>query len=522
MKFVKINIAALLLLAAFSGASAASTYGDMRNEARNHAPSFYKETLKNIGAEGPISPAPQVGSAEEAFEEAIGRVIDMGEKEKSKSVEDTAREFLTPKALKELSAIREAEKDDSLETFFAEVVNEDRFLAAAVEFSPAISAAGDNLRASINKYEQTVFLDQLLYQYLSFTESLDTRTASTKNKRMAQMSYPFPGMVSLKGDAVQKDVEIARVSYEEAALGVLAEVKIAYADLLYLDGALEITRENLGLARSIERVATELYGTGMAAYSDLVKISIRVDKLETMAGTYGRKKAAAETRLLRAAGLPAGIKPGELEEAALPEVPELKELRAVALKQRQELRRMELALERMDIMIDMAGRKLFPDYSLGLSYFQNREIASVGTQGVAPSFVVRPMESGAGPDFASENAYIREMRDRRSAMAGELENMRNDTIAGVDTYYARYVSASDTAETYRNSILIKAQNAYDASLSAYSAGGADFIDLLDAHRELLDQKLTFEEAERDARSGLAMLEKTVGGGPVSVKEGVSK
>lgn len=522
MKLVKLKTATLLLLAAFSGAVAASTYGDMRNEARSQVPSFYKETLKNIRAEGPISPAPQSAGAEEAFEEAIGRVIDMGEKEKSKSVEDIAQEFLTPIALKELSAIREAEKGVSLETLFTGVVNQDRLLAAAVAFSPAIAAAEDNLRASINKYEQTVFLDQLLYQYLNFTESLDTLTSSQKNKRMVQMSYPLPGMVSLKGDAVQKDVEIARVEYEKLIRDVLAEVKLAYADLLYLDRALEITRENFQLARSIEQVATVLYSTGKAAYSDLVKISIRVDKLETMAETHRRKKASAEARLLKTTGLPAGIKPGELEEAAIPEVPELKELRSAALKQRQELRRMELALERMDIMIEMAGRKLFPDYSLGLSYFQNRESASVGTQGGAPSFMVRPMSAGAGPGFAGENAYIREMRDRRSAMAGELENTRNDTIAAVDTYYAQYISARGTAETYRYSILIKAQNAYDASLSAYSSGGADFIDLLDAHRGLLGQKLAFEEAERDARSGLVMLEKTVGGGPISSKGDVSK
>ncbi|MDI6792039.1 MAG: TolC family protein [bacterium] len=511
MKLLTTTIFICLLFLIFPRGSFASTYEDMRSRMRDHVPAFYQETLGNMKTEGLLRPTPEVKDAEKAFNGAIQRLQKMAEEEKLKSAEDLLGQFLTPAGQKELPLIRQAEKEDSLQRLFGETVTQDRLLAAAAVLSPAITSAEDNLRAAINRYDQTVFLDQLLFQYLNFTESLNTLTGPQKNRRMVQMNYPFPGMVSLKGDVVQRDVEIARIEYEQAARDVLTEVKLTLADLLYLETAVRLTRENLELARSIDRVVNSLYNTGKAAYADLVKISIRVDKLETMVGTYSQKKSAAESRLREVIGLPEGITMGSLDETDLPALPELAKMRDLALEQRQELRRMELMLARMDIMIEMAGRKLFPDYSLGFSYFRNQEVRSVGTQGMMPSFVVQPMAPGAKPDFANENAYIREMHDRRAGMAGKLEDMRNRTIAMVDMHFAGYTAARDTADTYQRSIVPRAHNAYEASLTAYTSGAANFIDLLDAHRGLLDQTLAYKEAKRNARQALSLLEKTTGG-----------
>ncbi|MFH1735656.1 MAG: TolC family protein [bacterium] len=511
MKSNVLNLITILVLSAAFQTAQASTYGDMQTRAREYKPEFYEKNLKGIETGTEFSDVPMAEDSEKAFEEAIRRVQDLADNDKASNVDEIATRFLTGNGLKELELVRRAIKEGSLETFIGgEPLTLDRVLAAAVALSPAVAGAEDNYRASLNRYEQIVFLDQLLNQYLDFTESIDTLVGSKRNKRMVQMSFPFPGMVSIKGELVQKDVEIARVEYEKTVRDVLTDLKLAASDYQYFDVAASVTEKNLELAKGIERAATELYGVGKAAYTDLVKMSIRVDKLETMLETQTRMKNAAGSRIIETAGLPYDLEIAGITEDGLPQLPDLEKLYELSLNRRQELRSMELMLDRMDLMIEMAGRKVFPDYSLGLSYFQDQEIRSVGTQGMMPSFPVRPMEPGAKPDFANENAYIQEMRDRRSGMSANLDDMRNRTKAMVRTYFERYAASLGTAKVYLDSILVKSKNSYEASLTAYTSGAVGFIDLLDAHRQLLDQTLAYEDSKRTARESLAFLEKTIG------------
>ncbi len=519
MKRIIAHILPIILIAAFSLPAAASQYGDMRREAGTYRPAFVGQSLSGAKATGrPASFAPDKENAVKAFDEAMQAIADVSKKKTPLSVAALLKESTTPEIQAELERINKEIENGGTPGALPGTVTLNRLLASAIVFSPAVQAAEDNLRAAANRYDQVVFLDQVLLQYLGFTESINTKTSSKKNRRMVQMNYPFPGMVSLKGDAVDKDVEIARVAFEKVVRDVLAEVKVKYANVLYLDAALEITRRDLSLAKDIDKVALRLYETGMAEYSNVVKISMRIDKLATMEDTFEWKRNAAITALREVIGLPGELKPGSFAETGPADVPGLRALQALAQSRSQELRSMQLMIERMDIMIEMGGRKLFPDYSLGFSYFQNREVLSLGTQGKAAAFMTRSMGPGAMPDYADENAYLREVKDKRNSLAQKLEDMRNRTNSMVEKFFANYSASRNTAATYKKSIIRKAHNAYKATLGDYTSGDGSFIDLLDAHRVLLDQELAFEGARRKARTNLALLEKTVGG-KIAVEKG---
>lgn len=511
----------ILLFAAFRAPVIASQYGDMRQEAEKYEPAFYRQSLDKAADESSRSSSfsPDNADAASAFEKATQDIEAITDINTPVSVDDMLGGLLNPETLNEYERIKALVEAGKVTDTLTDTVSLNTMLGAAVVFSPSIKSADDNLRASMNRYDQSLFLEQLLFQYLGFTESLNTKTSSRKNQSMVQMNYPFPGMVALKGNAVDKDVEIARAEYEKTVRDVLTEVKIKYAEVLYFDSVLGITRQNLQLARNIDRVALRLYETGSAEYSNVVKISIRVDKLGTMVDTFTRKKNAGITSLRETAGLPGEIEIDSFSETGLISVPEPAILQKLALSRSQELRSMQLMIERMDIMIEMGGRKLFPDYSLGFSYFQNREVLSLGTQGKAATFMTRSMGQGAMPDYASENAYLLELKDKRNSLLMKLDDMHNRTSSMVESAYANYSASRNTSGTYGKVIIGKARNSYEATLGAYTSGGGSFIDLLDAHRILLDQQFAYEDAKLMARKSLAMLEKTVGG-RIIVEKGV--
>lgn len=500
-----------LIIASAALPAWASQYGDMKNEAATRAPEFYSQALKGAAGEDKrVSFSPGGENSGNTFESALSELNDVSNRN-SITAESLLDALLSSTLKDELARINESLASNAGDNGVHQKATQENLLAAAVAYSPSVKAAKDNLKASRNRYDQALFLDQLMSQYLVFTETIDTKTSSKKNQRMTQMSFPAPGMTALKGAAADKDVQIAAVAYEKTVRDLLAEVKTKYAEVLYLDESLNIARKNLVLAKNIEKVVLRMYETGSAQYNSVVKISIVVDKLTTMEDTYSRKRGAAITALRETIGLPDEIK---IEEFAAPEMgdaPSLESVKTTALARSQELRSMKLMLDRMDIMIDMGSRKLLPDYSLGFSYFQNKEALTLGTQGKAPAFPTRSMGAGVMPDFASENSYLLELRDKRNAMAQNLADMTNRTASMIETYYENFRSAKNTAASYETSILKKARNAYDAALGGYTSGSVGFIDLLDAHKMLLEQELAYQEALRNERTSMAMLEKTAGG-----------
>jgi len=509
------TVCTILLLFGFATSVHAASYGEMQNQAESYVPAFYTEAVKN--AEAAPAGAPEMKSADvqaakHALDMAMQRMRENAVKNKNKTPDAIVRGMLPQTILNEWEAARAATRD-GMNKFLGGGSSLDKLLAAAVAFSPSVESAAHEYEAALNRYSQSESLNQLVYKYMDFTESLNVIATPQKNKRMVQMDWPAPGMITLQGRAVDLDVAIARKQFQAAVRDAITDVKLAYADLLYLDQALAIVRENRGVARRVNKVVTSLYSTGAAAYQDMVKSEIRMDTLSAMEHTLAQKRGAAESRIIDIAGLPRDValgKPGAL--AAAPAAGR-EALRAAAMAHRQELSIMELKIARMDVMIEMSDRKLFPDYSLGLSAYQNREIESLGQQGAMPAFAVRPMGPGAAPTYSPDKSYVLELKDKRAAAARRLDDMRNRTAADVDRLFADQGAAAQAAHTYRNAIIPKTHNAYEAALAAYMSNAGGFVDLMDAVRLILDQRMAYEDALRNARKATAQLEQITGGPP---------
>jgi outer membrane protein TolC len=485
----------------------------------DYVPAFFEQAVRNAETGEQSMSAPHIPDrigAQAAFEESMKELREHAALAARRTPADILHDYLPQEINKGMNAARATDPDNAAK-LFSGVVTLEQILGAAVAYSPAIKGAEQDFNAAMNRYSQAEYLNQLVYQYLGFTQSLDIIATPQANKRMTQMSWPFPGSASLQADAVNIDVETARVNFEAAVRDVMAEVSQAYTELLFNEAMAAIVRENLGVARKAEKTAIALYSTGKGMYGDMVMIASRIDKLEAMEQSFTQKRRGAAARLLQTAGLPHDTPLGK--PAPFADSPPLSRdaARKAAVTHGQEVRAMELMVRRMDVMVDMAARMAFPDYSLGLSFFQNLEMEPMAGQSAMPNFAVRPMGPGAAPSFASENSYIRELRNARDAAAQKLDDMRNRMAAMADQNYADYLAASNTANTIRNSTIPKTQNAYEAALGSYMSGMGGFTGVLDTLEMLLDEKMELQDTVMMARMARIMLDKTTGGGAHAIK-----
>ena len=513
-----------VLLVLLSGASAARAGSPSQQQAADYVPPFFEQAVQSAEQNEAGASAALLAdreSAQKAFDAAMQNIRADAVASAKRTPEEILRAYLPHDVLVELDAVRTA-GPAGINKYLSQGAGLNKLLAAAVAYSPAIKAAEREFNAAMNRYGQAEYLNQLVYQYLGFTQSLDIIATPQANERMVQMSWPMPGSATLQGEAVNIDVETARVNFEAAVRDVMADVRLAYADLLFFDAMAGIVRENTGVARKIENIVTTMYGTGAGMYQDMVKISIRIDNLKAQEQSFLQKRRVAASKLLEAVGLPRDIALTSVPAVDYAPVLGRDKLRDAARTRQQGVRVMELMVRRMDVMVDMGSRMAFPDYSLGFSYFQNIVLEPMAGQGEMPSFAVRPMGPGAAPTFAGENAYVQEMRDARDAAAQQLEDMRNRMAAEVDQSYAAYQAASNTAQTYHKSVIPKTYNAYEAGLASYMAGAGGFMDLLDDIEMILDQKMAYQDALLDSRMAAVMMETAAGGGVYATKGGTAR
>ncbi len=404
------------------------------------------------------------------------------------------------KAYRELTT--EAEK---VEARLAETVNLELLLAFGYEWSPIIKVARKKLRATLEQYPQAVYLDNVLRQYNAFTKQLDTKIGQPRHKEMMAMKFPFPDMLALKGQIVTEDVRIAQRGIDIALRDLVTDIKLAYYDYLYLNEAIEINGENQELLRQMIQIAQAKFRAGIGKYHSVIMAQVEFSKLSDSIITLEERRETVIARINTLLNRPADAPLGEPQPLAYEEVTQpLGELYTLALKSRQEIQKQKLVISKMNLVIQLATRMVYPDGTLGASYFEKR-------MKLSPTFSAqRTLNPGHSASFGQRGAYIREVEIKAEVMQEKLAELENMTRFTVKKHHFGLETAKRSIALYRNALLPQARSALEAANTAYQAAQVDFISFLDAQRTQLKFRLEEQRALRDHRQHLAQLEQAVG------------
>ena len=494
--------------------SACSGYQEhIRSWERYEPTPFYQDYSKPILAK-PIPPI----SGDRDFEQEVQKL-----KERKRKWEDSLKKpekedsFYRPDP-SQLNALLPAGKEPSLagEVLARGFTLEDLEILALLR-NPGLKAAERTLRASIETYSQVWNLDEILRQYTAFTEGLMVGIGPMAGAEPVEMKFPFPGVLALKGQIVTQEVIASREAVVIARRTAITQSRQAYWNLLFAIRAQKITGEMLSLLQHLEAVATIRYETGKTSFQDLIKIHIERDKLEEDLKTIREEQRNFEVKILEILNLPPAIQVGPpIARIPQPEVPPLSGLFSIALERRQELKQMRAMIGKMERMIEMAETMIYPPYSLSLSLFQDEAIAQVGTRSMKETFPVKTVASmGAGlprmPWYGSNDAYLRETRQKLEALRQDLKRVEDETIFNVRETWFRLDRAVREKSLYADRIVHLAQAALEVSRRGYEIGMVSFADVLASYTNWLIANLTLERKRSDLGISQAELQEAVGG-----------
>lgn len=377
--------------------------------------------------------------------------------------------------------------------------------------NPRIKSARSQWKAAIERYPQAVALPDPMLGYGYFARSVETRVGPQRHRFGLKQKFPYPGKRRLKGEIVRKDVEIARLRYEATVRDVIVDLKTSFHELLYLEAAIEVTRQNQELLGHVLRIANAHYAEDKTSLNDVLRAQSQLGQLEYDLITL-KELALTETTNLNA--LLSRPPETPLKPAAGLHFQELKtplgSLYKRALEQRQEIQIARQKVERGDKAIDLAEKLNKPDFTVDLLYIETGS-ALMPTEDDGKD----PLIIGFGvniPIWGTRNrARVLEARHVRDAAAMSVRDLENKTQAMVKTIYFKLENSRRLVELYRDQLIPQAKKSVEISENWYRDGKGSFSDFLETQSVWLNFNLAYQRALADYAKNLARMEQVVGG-----------
>jgi len=377
--------------------------------------------------------------------------------------------------------------------------------------NPRLEAAYNRWQAELQQALQAGVLPDPKFSYGYFIQEVETRVGPQRQKFRLAQSFPWPGKLDLQEEMAKAAAKAARQRYVAEKLKVFYEVKAAYYEYYYLARAIAITEENVRLMEFFENVARTKYKVGVATHADIIKAQVELGELEDRLRSLRDLRRPIVARLNAALDRPVDAPlpwpkavPKETVSFADAEVLEwLKE-------NNPELKAIDALTERVDAAVRFAEMESLPDFTLGVEYVDVGDAWMMGVDDSGKDAVAVMVTINLPVWRKKYQAAEEEARIRLHAVKRRRKAEENRLVARVKQVVYDFRDAERKIDLYRDTLVPKAEQALQVTQQAFVAGKADFLDLIEAQRTLLEFKLAYERALVDRAQKLAELEMLVG------------
>ena len=349
--------------------------------------------------------------------------------------------------------------------------------------------------------------------------------------RMAGVSQtiPYPGKVSLRLRAAEREVDAAQASIEIVRRRVVRDVKGAYYELAFLDQALSIVNRTRDVLSSFVQVTESRYGVGTAVQQDVLKAHVEATRVAETAVTLTEQRRAVLARLNSLLERPTDTPveqpsvPTSLARAAVPAsaaeirftstalgaragdspLPPLAELQGTAAQENPEVREQDAMIGAQTARLELARKDYLPDFDISLQY---------GRRGGGLPDMVTALVSVPIPVFKGRK------QDRgvaeSSAQLAALEAERRRKVNEIRAEVARLVSEIERSRTqlalYVKALLPQARASLASATASYQVGKVEFLTVLDDQATVFNYETEYFRALSDFANDMAELERIVG------------
>jgi outer membrane protein TolC len=391
----------------------------------------------------------------------------------------------------------------------------DAYIRRALAENRTVQAAYHNVEALKFRVPQVMTLDDpvasnAIFPIPAVGPQYSLMGYNPYNLTLAQQ-FPWFGTLRLRGQAAEADVQVALAELAAAQLDAVAAVKRSYYDLYANLKAEDYLKENRKLLEDFRTVARSRLESG-GSQQDVLRAEVLINELDRQLANNQQGVVTARSALARQIHMSPEADLRTLPELTLGGVPaEIDRLTSLAIAARPELKGRLAAVARDETAIELAKKRFYPSYSLGLTYMDMEK-----TNAQTPLTASGVPNVGLFVAFnlpvyrAKYRAGVCEAKERALSDAKLYEAQRDETRSEIADLTTQARVQQNVLGLLRDQILPRTRQALENAGSDYGKGNADFATLTSALREVLQIQLQIAQVEAELGKALAMLERAVG------------
>jgi cobalt-zinc-cadmium efflux system outer membrane protein len=385
------------------------------------------------------------------------------------------------------------------------------YIRYALMNNPGLESAYEKWQAALEKVRPAGTLPDPKMTFAYYIEQVETRVGPQKYSASLNQTFPWFGKLDLKSKAALEEANAEKARYDAQKLMLISKIKKLYYQYSYLAQSIKITQDNITLVSSFEGVATAKYKGGAGLQNAVIKIQVELGKLEDRLTSLKDSITPVVAKLNSSMNRPSS--------ASLP-VPEnipderismdKSELISLLRSDNPNLKALDYMAEKDNYMIGLADKEFYPDFTFGLNYINTD-----------PRTDANPPDNGKDALIASVSVNIplwqkkysslkREAQGEKRSVMRSREELENSLISDLELAIFELRDADRKIILYRDTLLLKAEQNININQLAFASDKADFLNLIDAQRVLLEFQLAEKKALADYGKALAEIEMLTG------------
>ncbi|MGE0433549.1 MAG: TolC family protein [Planctomycetota bacterium] len=413
----------------------------------------------------------------------------------------------------------------------APIVGDTFTLRQAVETalmsSPGLRASRARWLAARERPRQVTLPDPTI-EYTWFPDPIETRFGPQTHRVALMQKVPWPGRLAAEGSARESDAEVARIGLEIDARNLIAEVTIAWHELVWLHNARSVVQAHRDLASRLATIAESLQarespegddsrtvpGRRSVLLVDALKARAQEAQLSFDQVTIAENLRVAEARLNRLIGRdPLATLPAPAPLADVRLNADLRALSELLLLHRQELDRAAARARVAGHRVEAAKLMAVPDFTLGVMWSAIGQ-PSTGMSPGGTGFENDALGLSVGinlPIFGGRNqALVDEAAWQQLAAVEEGRQLVLDGLAELTAAFTRACRAERLVVLYRDTLVPQATAALQQIEALQTEDESNFGEMLEAQSVKLNFELALARARTERFIAIARLEQLVG------------
>lgn len=328
-----------------------------------------------------------------------------------------------------------------------------------------------------------------------------TRQSITEYNMTIGQPVEWPAMRAARQRAADAGVATANAGFAEARLNLIAQLKMAFYDLLLAQQGANLARQNLETVEGVGRIVRARVKSGEAPQFEAIKAEVEILKARQLLvradNSVRINRVVLDTFTGGKLGLSYSV---EGEFAGIPKEIRIDSLMTRMLNEHPTLHRLLQSVEQSEWKVEFERQSRVPSVTVNGSYW--REIGREAFQGGL---------SIPTPLWYRRQGEIASALGSKRREEAELLRARNELVRTVHQYYQDARTTAELIEVFDKGLLKQAQEALRLAQFSFQQGASSLLEVFDAQRVQRQIQMEYAQARYELSVSLARLERAVGG-----------